>query len=221
MDRWRGLVDAVSDADGAISFGELDVDGDALIGWLLELQVRAGRSAGLFQPTTADYEERRLVTGERLRTKLATVHIMSQEAARVLHILGGGNPTVAAAVRLASARLSGTCYGGLQRCTIGECAASFIGYVRFLKAVLGDSAIPDITWRLKTLAEHRDGRGRWRRFPPYYTMLVLSEMGLPAAQDELTYAKTLWSPGTRTAPVEEPYAERRSRLLATIQARLR
>jgi hypothetical protein len=220
MDPWRGLIDAVSDADGAISFGELDVDGDALVGWLLGLQVRAGRSAGLFQPTAADYRERRLVTGERLKTKLATVHIMSQEAARVLHILDGGNPTVAAAVRLASARLSGTCYA-LQRCTIGECAASFIGYVRFLKAVLGDSATPDITWRLKTLAEHRDGNGRWRRFPPYYTTLVLSEIGLPTAHDELAYAKTLWSPGARMAPVEEPYAERRSRLLAAVQARLR
>jgi hypothetical protein len=145
---------------------------------------------------------------------------MSQEAARVLHILGGGNPTVAAAVRLASARLSGTCYA-LQRCTIGECAASFIGYVRFLRAVLGDSATPDITWRLKTLAEHRDGSGRWRRFPPYYTVLVLSEIGLPVAEDELAYAKTLWSPGARTTPTEEPYAERRGRLFAAVQARLR
>jgi hypothetical protein len=220
MDQWRGLVDAVSDADGAISFGEVDVDGDALVGWLLELQVRAGRSAGLFQPTAADYEERRLVTGERLKTKLATIHVLSQEAARVLHILGGGSPTVAAAVRLASARLSGTCYA-LQRCTIGECAASFIGYVRFLKAVLGESATPDITWRLKTLAEHREGSGRWGRFPPYYTVLVLSEIDLPTAHDELTYAKALWAPGARMAPVEEPYAERRSRLLAALQARRR
>jgi hypothetical protein len=109
----------------------------------------------------------------------------------------------------------------LQRCTIGECAASFIGYVRFLKAVLGDSATPDITWRLKTLAEHRDGSGRWGRFPPYYTVLVLSEIGLPVAEDELAYAKTLWSPGARTTPTEEPYAERRGRLFAAVQARLR
>ncbi len=221
MKVWRGLVDALSDANGAVWFGEADLDDDAVIGWLLERQARAGRNAGLFQPTAADFQDRRLVTGERLKTKLATIHIMSQEAACVLHTLGGGNPTVAEAVHLASARLSGTCYGSSQHCTIGECAASFIGYLRFLKTVHGDSAAPDITWRLKTLAEHRDGGGRWKRFPPYYTVLVLSEIGLAAAQDELLYAEPIWSPSSKLAPVDEPYAARRAKLFATVQAQLR
>jgi hypothetical protein len=220
MERWRGLVDAVSDANGALCFDETAFDSDLLVEWLLGRQVRVGRSTGLFQPTDDDYAERRLPTGERLKTKLATVHVVSQEAARILHILAAEEPLIANAVALTATRLSETCYG-LQHCTIGECAASFAGYIRFLWTVFGDAAVPEITWRLRTLSEHRDGNGRWKRFPPYYTMLVLSEMGLPAAQDELTYAKTLWSPGTRTAPVEEPYAERRSRLLAAVQARLR
>jgi hypothetical protein len=220
MERWRGLVDAVSDANGALCFDETAFDSDLLVEWLLGRQVRVGRSTGLFQPTDDDYAERRLPTGERLKTKLATVHVVSQEAARILHILAAEEPLIANAVALTATRLSETCYG-LQHCTIGECAASFAGYIRFLWTVFGDAAVPEITWRLRTLSEHRDGNGRWKRFPPYYTMLVLSEMGLPAAQDELTYAKTLWSPGTRTAPVEEPFAERRSRLLAAVQARLR
>ncbi len=220
MSRWRGLVDAVSDANGAFSFGEKRFDGSLLAKWLLERQIQAGRNSGLFQPTDEDYAERRLPTGEYLKTKLATVHVMSQEAGRILHVLAPEEPAIADAVAKSAARLSETCYA-LQDCTIGECAASFIGYVRFLAAVFGDEATPEITWRLRTLSNHRGGNGRWKRFPSYYTLLVLSEIGLPTAQDELTYAKTLWSPGARMAPVEEPYAERRSRLLAAVQARVR
>jgi hypothetical protein len=217
MERWEGLVDAVSDANGAFSFGESDLDRDLLAEWLLGRQVRIGRSAGLFQPTNHDYAERRLPTGERLKTKLATVHVMSQEAARILHILAAGEPSVASAVGLTAARLSETCYG-LQHCTIGECAASFVGHIRFLWTVSAGAAAPEITWRLKTMSEHRNGNGRWKRFPPYYTLLVLSEIDLPAAQAELAYAKALWSPGARTTPAEEPYAERRRRLFAALRA---
>jgi len=220
MERWRGLVDAVSDANGALCFGETVLDSDALVEWFLGRQIRVGRRTGLFQPTNEDYAERRLPTGERLKTKLATVHVMSQEAARILHVLAAEEPSIANAVALTATRLSETCYG-LQHCTIGECAASFAGYIRFLQTVSGDAVAPEITWRLRTLSEHRDGNGRWKRFPPYYTLLVLSEIGLPVAQDELTYAKSLWSPGARTTPTEEPYAERRSRLFAALRAQRR
>jgi hypothetical protein len=211
MSRWTGLVDAVGEADGALSFGESGVVPAQLVEWLLSHQVRTGQGSGLFQPTAEDLEERRLVTGERLKTKLATTHILSQESARILHTLGGADPAVAAAVALTTGRLRETCYA-LQHCTIGECAASFIGYVRFMWAVLGEAAAPEITWRLRTLSEHRDGTGRWKRFPTYYTLLVLSEIPLPAVRDELVYAKPVWTSSPRAAPLGEVYIQRRRRL---------
>jgi hypothetical protein len=165
-----------------------------------------------------DYADRRLPTGERLKTKLATSYIMSEEAARILHLLAPDDPAAAEAVARTAARLGETCFA-VQHCTIGECAASFIGYVRFQRAVLGDAATPDITWRLKTLSEQRDGGGRWKRFPPYYTLLVLSELPLAAADDELDYAKPLWAPGARVTASEEPFAARRSRLISAVRTR--
>lgn len=183
MNDWRGVLDAVGAADGASWFGEPEPDVEGLVGFLLDRQVRSGRNAGLFEPTIADFEDRRLVTGERLKTKLATTQIASQEAARALHTLGGGSPTVAAAVRLAAARLSGTCYGGPQHCTVGECAASFVGYLRFLQAVGGSAAAPEVAWRLRTLAGLRDGAGRWKRSPFYFTLLVLAEVGPAGRQN--------------------------------------
>lgn len=218
MGRWRGLVDAVSEADGALSFGEPTLDTERLLAWLLERQIPSGRSAGLFRPSDEDLADRRLPTGERLKTQLATTYVFSEEAARLLHALRPSDPRVADAVRRAAARLAETCFA-VQHCTTGECAASFIGYVRFLAATGGAAALPDITWRLKTLAEHRDGAGRWKRFPTHYTLLVLSELPLAAAGEELGYARPAWAGSGRVAPVEEPYAGRRARLVAALRGR--
>ncbi len=218
MSRWRGLVDAVSEADGALRFGEAAVDRDELTEWLLRHQVRTGRDAGLFRPTVADFEERRLSTGERLKTKLATAQTLSQEAARILRATSAGRRDVEDAVARTAARLGETCYA-LQHCTIGECAASFIGYVRFLRGAFGAASTPEITWRLQTLSAQRDGKGRWKRFPAYYTVLVLSEIDLPAARDELVYAAPIWSSTARGASIEEPYARRRSQLQTELESR--
>jgi len=218
MGRWRGLVDAISEADGALSFGEPAFDAEGLVAWLLDRQIPSGRSAGLFRPSPEDLADRRLPTGERLKTQLATTYIFSEEAARLLHVLRPSDPSVADVVQRAAARLAETCFA-VQHCTTGECAASFIGYVRFLSGTGGAVALPDITWRLKTLSEHRDGAGRWKRFPTHYTLLVLSKIPLAAAAEELEYARPAWASRGRVAPTEEPYASRRARLAAALRAR--
>jgi hypothetical protein len=38
------------------------------------------------------------------------------------------------------------------------------------------------------LKEHRDGDGRWRRFPFYYTLLALAEIKGRSAIEEMRYA---------------------------------
>ena len=41
---------------------------------------------------------------------------------------------------------------------------------------------------MQYLREHRDGRGRWRRFPFYYTLLALLEIPGRGATSEMRYA---------------------------------
>jgi hypothetical protein len=41
---------------------------------------------------------------------------------------------------------------------------------------------------MRYLNEFRDGRGRWRRFPFYYTLLALTEIPGPGAVSEIRYA---------------------------------
>ncbi len=44
---------------------------------------------------------------------------------------------------------------------------------------------------IKALKKHRDGKGRWRRFPFYYTLLVLNELEDKYANEEIHYASKL------------------------------
>ncbi|MFC1948148.1 hypothetical protein ACFLXY_09545 [Chloroflexota bacterium] len=41
---------------------------------------------------------------------------------------------------------------------------------------------------LKALKQRRDGKGRWRSFTFYYTLLSLTEIDIPQAVDEMKYA---------------------------------
>ena len=45
-----------------------------------------------------------------------------------------------------------------------------------------------LDFMLDALPQHRDGKGAWRRFPFFYTLLALIEMEHPKAQNELEYA---------------------------------
>ncbi len=41
---------------------------------------------------------------------------------------------------------------------------------------------------MTVLKKYRDGTGRWRRFPFYYTLLALTEIDTPSARQEMQYA---------------------------------
>ena len=218
MESSEGLREVLERADAALHrAGPLPASARAaLAGSLLERQIRTGRGAGLFLLSPSDWERGpRLWTGEPIRTKLAAAHVFSQEAARLLLRLGGDDPTIERAVAAAAARLAGTCYA-VQHCTIGECATSFVGYLRLLAAIPGEGAQAEIAARVQTLSQHRLGDGRWRRCPLFYTVLVLSELRLPAAEDELLYAREACLRAARHNAVEEPYSARRAWLLCAV-----
>lgn len=212
-----GLARTLERADAVDRRGSAAVaERNAVVSSLLDRQISAGREAGLFELSPCDWEEGpRLWTGEPIRTKLAAKHVFSQEAARLLQRLAGRDPSVCRCVSRTAARLAGTCYAA-QHCTIGECATSFIGYVRFLTSVRGDEVRSDVGWRLQTLSQHRLPNGRWERFPFYYTVLVLSELPRPSAEGELTHAFAACTQALRRRSINEPYAARRSGLLRRI-----
>lgn len=171
-------------------------------------EIAAGLARG---ETNAPPEGMRLFTGERLRTRLAANAIRFEEAARALVLLD--SPTVDGVMALEEARrrLAGRCF--TDGCTLGECAHATIGWLRYLAV----TDFPDTGRRLEAGLRRvngaRDGYGRWKGMPFYYTLLMLCELDSPAAHSELGYAAPVCE---RMLPMQAPddvYGQRRRAVL--------
>jgi hypothetical protein len=157
------------------------------VAWIAGRQVKSGAQAGMFAPTDDDYQQGvALFTGEKLRTKLAARNVLTAEAARALALAGGESTEIQDALAHANRWLFGQCFS--RSCTVGECAHSTVGLMRYLAVAKLDDAEQRLVGHVNVLSEHRDGKGRWKRFPFYYTLLALTEIALPAAIAELRYA---------------------------------
>jgi len=185
LDRLSPVVDSLNDAfiTGQYMPGD---EREQTAEWIAARQQRSGSSAGLFAPTEAD-QAFHLFSGEKLRTRLATRNVLSAEAARAILLLAPASPAARGALERARDRLAQSCFAA-QLCAVGECAHSGVGWMRYLAAEAGAEAQERLQAHVDLLSRHRDGKGRWRRFPFYYTLLALLETGSPAAAEEMRYA---------------------------------
>ncbi len=152
-----------------------------------------GSYAGMFAPTPLDFRRgMRVFTGEPVRSKAATAHILGEECCRLLLKLPVKDRQVSAALARAEAemrerlsswdRMHAECTG-FHCC--GICTASFW---RHLAAGGLDRPGPRFRNGMRELANLRTGSGRWKRFPFFYTLLALSELDVPEARPELRWA---------------------------------
>ena len=183
-----GTIDAVS---ARLACGESlsTTEREDLVAWLLDRQIRSGRGSGMLAPFPGEFEAGvRLFTGERLRTRIAIRNVLTLESTRILSALAGEAPEVRSALARTSAAMRQACFA-VSHCVIGECAHSSIAYMRDAAAERSGCRRKWIEDHLHVIREHRDGTGRWKRFPFYYTLLALLEVGTPSANAELEYAR--------------------------------
>jgi hypothetical protein len=189
--------------------------------WIAARQGRPGSYADMFAPTAADVKNGiKLFTGETVAPSASLRHVSGEEACRALILLKPKSKAVKDALKRATdgmlSRLAGneSKPNGMFCC--GTCDPAL-----WRNIVVG--GLPGTErWLingLKALKAHRDNRGKWRRFPFFYTLLALSEIDLPAALDEIkyvsptceTYLTKAKSPGTtserRRAVVERVLAK--------------
>jgi hypothetical protein len=160
--------------------------------WIADRQGLPGSYAGMFAPTDQDYALGALTfTGEAITSAAGTSHILSEEALRVLFRLGVDIPEVQEPLdkarraifrRLEQSQPEGK-WSGVYCC--GTCT---IALWRHLQASGQPSDFRRLEHGLADLKRSRDGKGRWRRFPFFYTLLTLAEMDLPAVEEEVCYA---------------------------------
>ncbi|MFC1936269.1 hypothetical protein ACFLYP_01235 [Chloroflexota bacterium] len=179
--------------------------------WIAGQQMLNGSHTGFSPPPEDEPEEVRLFTGEKLATQFAAIEITGVEACRAMMLLAPADPKVKAALTQANQGLGHACFA--NTCTAGECAHAAVAYWRYL-AVGG---MRDSEWRLEKylqiLTAERDGKGRWKGFPFYYTLLALSEIDLPEAKEELRYARPACERVLKRAQPDDKYGQRRREVL--------
>jgi hypothetical protein len=153
------------------------------------LQGKPGAYAGMFALPEADRgREFRIFTGERITTNAGKIHVIGEETCRILRLLDGSSAVADRAlagmrerIREADEREGGLT--GTYCC--GTCSCAFW---RNLAQGCFDRQEERLELGMRTLRSSRDGKGRWGRFPFYYTLLALSEMPRPIARAEIEYA---------------------------------
>jgi hypothetical protein len=185
--------------------------------WVLGRQWTVGRLAGAFAPTDGDLAAGvRLFTGEMLRTQLAARNVLTAEVARGLFVLLPATPGVREALERANRWLLGMCFAG--SCVLGECAHSTVAWMRYLAVGALADAESRLEAHLQVLSQYRDRRGRWKRFPFYYTLLALSEIDLPAAVAEMRYAAPACERSLRRWGADTPRVRRQKVILERVLA---
>lgn len=157
-----------------------------------------------------------LFTGERLVTNFAKIHIFQMECCRALFSSAKDRAGLANALQETILSIDGVCF--TNDCIQGECAHASLAWMRCLSAGMVAGGASRLEKRLAQLSGRRDGNGRWKGFPFYYTLMVLNEIDHPLAHAEIKYT----SPARRRI-LEYPrksgdYSARRKWLLGSLPA---
>jgi hypothetical protein len=163
----------------------------------------------------------RLFTGERVTTRVGTVHILGEEACRALALLDVDDDPIRKALARARAGILERLLTYDSRYTFGTfcCAKCSVGLWRNLVAGGLKGGEARLAAGLKVLKADRADGGRWRRFPFHYTLLALAETDLPAAIAEMRYAAPALERSLNHAAADDKYGERRALLAERVLAR--
>jgi hypothetical protein len=169
----------------------------------------------MMAPTESDFESGvKLFAGDTVRTWAGKSHILGEESCRALILLNVNRVGVKGALQSATEgmlrRLAGERTKGTYCC--GTCT---ISYWRHLVVGGLENQAKELKAGIIDLKKHRDGKGRWRRYPFYYTLLALSEIDLPSVKSELKYAAHVMERAMKRS-AGDVYSQRRQDLIARI-----
>jgi hypothetical protein len=194
-----------------------------VIRWLASRQGIRGAYRGMIAPTPLDFKRGvRLFTGEKVISGAAIGHVLGEESSRALIMLNGSSPVAHEALKKSNkgmvralmscetpTRVRGFyCCG---TCTVAMWRHLAVGGLKQSRRRLGAG--------LKVLRKHRDGTGKWRRFPFYYTLLALSEIDGKLASGELRYAAPVCERYLKRHKAKNKYAKRRRLVIEKVLAK--
>lgn len=185
--------------------------------WIAGFQNGASPYTGFAASERERREGVRLFSGERLRTRFAANEILGLEACRALILLDVRTNGVREVLERANSRLPDACFAG--SCIQGECAHATVAVWRYLAVGGLDHAERRLNSTMDALSGHREGSGRWKRYPFYYTLLALSEIDLPSAVEEMRYAAPTCERYLRRSLKEDDISRRRRAIMERVLSR--
>ena len=192
--------------------------------WLAERQGLPGAYGDTFAGFPGERQRGIVVfTGERI-TSASARHVLGEEACRAVRLLGVSDPRVVRALERADQGLLGCLARAAEdprntnpgRYCCGKCT---VGLWRNLLSGGLDRQEERLRRGTSHLGTLRDGKGQWRVFPFWYTVLALSEMSFPEASRELAYAAPVLERVAHRAPGPTRTAVRRQALARRALAR--
>lgn len=182
-------------------------------GWIAGRQGLKGSYGNiLFAPTENDFKGIKLFTGDKLTSKASIAHILGEESLRALQILNpknkGVNKTILEAKTGLNKILKNNYYLGNPFGTFccGKCTAALWRNLSAEGATKNNNFFENGIKYLKSL---RDGKGKWKRFPFFYTLLALTDINLPSAEEELIYASGICKKYLNRKITDDVYVKRK------------
>lgn len=193
----NSLAETVDNVNEAFFYGNKISKSEAneIINWL---RTRLGTEYsynGSFGITNRDFNSKIYTfTGERLSSPASMRHIMAEETSRVLVQLSKTAGRKIPELEKSSKNL----LGGIKQSEsegkhIGTycCGPCTVGLWRHMAVGGFGSYSKNLPKGLEVLKSYRDGKGKWGRFPFYYTLLALSEINHPQPEARLNMQNRL------------------------------
>lgn len=218
------LAETVDNLNEAVFYGKKVSDSKVAEAaeWMAGRQGMPGCYAGMFAPTRKDFQEgARLFTGEKIVSQAGLSHVLGQETCRLLIQLNVNTVQVKTALEPASS-------GILARLEISEgkhqpfgmycCGTCTPALWRHLVVGGLEKQEKRLEAGIKELKRHRDEKGKWHRFPFWWTLLALSEMKFATALDEILYVAPTLERYVKRNPRNDRYAMRKHALAGRVLA---
>jgi hypothetical protein len=171
---------------------------------------------GLFAPLDEEVKKPfTLFTGETIRSNASASHILGEESLRILKVLGDASPSVQQAIERAQENFGQKLMinkergDGMGMYCCGNCT---VAYWRALTTHWIADSEERLEMGMKDLKNERQA-GKWRRFPFYYTVLCLSELGKNIAGEEIRYIQPSCERAIKYLRSNDPHYRQKSAIL--------